>query len=268
MADQSRPPVLAPTDNEAPPGLRWFDHHCHLTTAKADPEDLVEAARLAGVDHLVTVGCDVEDSRRAIDVAARFDQVWATAGVHPHDADGGIDGLRDLLGEAGVVAVGECGLDYYYDNSDRAAQRRVFAEQIELAHSHDLPLVIHSRDAWDDTLAILDEHGLPRHTVFHCFTGGPVEAERCLDRGAFLSFSGIVTFNNAKSIQQAAAMTPIDRILVETDSPFLTPVPYRGSKNQPSLVTLVGQKIADVKNLSVDVVASSTWENTRDFYGV
>jgi TatD DNase family protein len=248
-------------------GLKWFDNHCHLTTIKTEAVEIVEAAEAAGVVRLLTVGCDLADSRNAVAIAARFDGVQATAGVHPHDAKEGVEGLEVLLSDPNVAAVGECGLDYHYDNSPRAVQREVFAKQIELAHRHDLPLVIHSRDAWDDTFAVLDDCGMPERTVFHCFSGGPAEAEMSLARGAYLSFSGIITFKNADELRAAAALTPSDRVLIETDSPFLTPVPHRGRSNQPAFVPHVGIEVARQQNISVEEIALLTWENGNDLYG-
>ena len=180
--------------------------------------------------------------------------------------DRGIEGLEELLAAAEVVAVGEAGLDYHYDHSPRAAQRHAFAAQIELAHRHDLPLVIHSRSAWDDTFAVLDRNGTPERTVFHCFTGGPAEAAECLARGALLSFSGIITFDKTDDLRQAAAACPLDRLLVETDSPWLTPVPHRGTPNRPALVPLVGAAVAAAKALAVEEVEAATWAATRSFY--
>jgi TatD DNase family protein len=226
----------------------------------------VAHARAAGVEGLVDVGTDVASSRAAIAAAGELDGVWATAGVHPHDAAGGIDGLEPLLGDAAVVAVGECGLDYHYLHSPAPVQRDVFARQVELAHRHDLALVIHSRDAWDDTFSVLAEVGTPPRTVFHCFTGGPDEARRCLDAGASLSFSGIVTFPSAGEVRDAARLCPIDRLLVETDSPYLAPVPHRGRPNRPALVAVVGAFVADLRGRPVADLADTTSANVRALY--
>ncbi len=256
--------------SEADP-IVWFDNHCHLTTNKRPAAEVVAEAAADGVTKLLTVGCTVEDSREAIAIAMEFDGVYATAGVHPHDAKDGTEGLAELLTEPTtkhkVLAVGECGLDYHYDHSPRDLQRAVFVEQIELAKTLDLALVIHTREAWDDTFEILDDVGIPERTVFHCFTGGPAEAERCLERGAYLSFSGIVTFPSATDLQEAATITPLDRLLVETDSPFLTPVPHRGQPNRPALVPLIGEKLAFLKDSSVSNIAHVTWENGQNLYG-
>ena len=153
-----------------------------------------------------------------------------------------------------VVAVGECGLDYFYEHSPRDAQRTAFAAQIALAHAHDLALVIHARDAWPDLFDVLQAEGVPERTVLHCFTGGPDEVERCLRAGMYVSFSGIVTFKNAADVREAAARCPLDRLLVETDSPFLAPVPHRGRTNEPSYLPFVGEAIAAVKGCTVDEV--------------
>lgn len=246
----------------------WFDNHCHLTSLDVDPAEIVAEANNGGVDRLLTVGCTVEDSARAIEIAAGFDNVWATAGVHPHEAEDGIEGLVELLDTGSVVAVGECGLDYHYDHSPRAAQRVVFEQQIALAFERDLALVIHTREAWDDTFAILDDVGIPPRTVFHCFTGGPAEAEQCLSRGGHLSFSGIVTFPSAQDLRDAAMITPQDRLLVETDSPYLAPVPHRGKKNRPALVSVVGEAIADLRGWSYDETASATTANALALFGL
>jgi TatD DNase family protein len=249
--------------------LRWIDDHCHLDlTAERGPsaDEAVAAARAAGVERLVTVGTDVASSAAAVEVARRFDGVWATAGVHPHDAKDGWEGLEALLGEPQVVAVGECGLDYHYDHSPREAQRASFAAQIALARAHDLALVVHTREAWDDTFAILAAEGAPERTVIHCFTGGPEEARRCLDLGAHLSFSGIVTFKGAPEVRDAAALCPLDRLLVETDSPFLAPVPHRGRTNEPAHVALVGEAVAEAIGVPVAEVADATWANAARVY--
>lgn len=257
-------------------GGEWIDNHCHLPEG-TEGDDLVAEARAAGVVALITIGTDLATSRAAIERAATSDAVWATVGVHPHDAE--VDGaavtagsdwaeLRQLLARPGVVAVGECGLDYHYDHSPRTVQREVFSAQVELAHELDLPLVVHTREAWDDTFAVLDEASVPATTIFHCFTGGPADAERCLERGGFLSFSGIVTFPSARGIRAAAAQCPRDRMLVETDAPYLAPVPHRGRPNRPALVVDVGRGLAAACGLPVAEVAEATTANARRVFGL
>jgi TatD DNase family protein len=237
----------------------WVDSHCHLPDAVAD--DLVAEAGAAGVGTMVTVGCDRATSLEALSLAARLPGVHATVGLHPHEAKHGVATIADLFdGVDGTspVAVGECGLDFHYDHSPRDEQRSAFAEQIRIAHRLALPLVIHTREAWDDTFAILDTEGVPARTVFHCFTGGPDEARRCLDRGAYVSFSGIVTFPGAQDVRDAAALVPLERTLVETDSPYLAPVPNRGKRNRPAWVSLVGVCLAEVHGVEIELVRDTT----------
>jgi len=255
----------------------WIDNHCHLPEGSEGQSQIAEA-RAAGVVGLITIGTDIETSRAAIATAEASEGVWATVGVHPHDAADasgtpvtarpGWGELEALLADPSVVAVGECGLDYHYDHSPRQLQREVFAAQIGLAHRHDLPLVIHTREGWDDTFALLDSEGMPRTTIFHCFTGGPSEAEACLARGAYLSFSGIVTFGSADDIRAAARLCPLDQMLVETDAPYLAPVPHRGKPNRPALVAAVGAGLADAVGLPVSEMASATTANATKAFGL
>jgi TatD DNase family protein len=247
--------------------VAWADSHCHVQYEGVGVEAVAEA-RAERVERVITIGTDTEESRKAIAVAHSTDNVWATVGVHPHDATEGIDGIIPLLGERKVVAVGECGLDYHYDHSPREVQRSVFAQQIALALDQDLALVIHTREAWDDTFAILDSEGVPPRTVLHCFTGGPDEARRGLDIGAHLSFSGIVTFKGADDVRAAAALCPLDRMLVETDAPFLAPVPHRGQPNRPAWVKVVGEAVAAVTNIAVSDIEGATWANTARVFGL
>ena len=246
--------------------MRWTDDHCHLP---ADGwEDVVTAARAAGVERMIDVGVDVASSQAALGRAASTDGVWATCGVHPHEARSGLDGLEALLDDAACVAVGECGLDFHYDHSPRDAQRDAFAAQISLANRRGLALVIHTREAWKETFEVLDAEGTPERTVFHCFTGGPDEADECLARGAHLSFSGIVSFPSAADVRAAAGRCPLDRLLVETDSPYLAPVPHRGKQNQPGWVPDVGSALADAAGRPVEEVAAATWTNATAVYGL
>ena len=249
----------------------WIDNHCHLGD-EDDPAVVVDEATAAGVVHLIDVGTSLEVSRACLATARRFAAVSATAGVHPHDAVDGVDGLHELLidgrSDGSIVAVGECGLDYHYDHSPRDAQRAAFAEQIALAHELDLALVIHTREAWDDTFSMLDSEGMPSRTVFHCFTGGPAEAEASLERGAMLSISGIATFPSATELQAAVAAAPLDRLMVETDAPWLTPVPHRGQRNRSVHVRLVGEQVARLQGRPSAEVAAATTDAAIRFYGL
>ena len=222
---------------------------------------------------MVTVGCDEPTTRAAMDTAAAFDNVWATVGLHPHEATTGLDWIEDLLSDAAVtrvVGVGECGLDYYYEHSPRTIQIDMFAKQIHLAHTYQLPLVIHTRDAWDDTFAVLNREGTPATTIFHCFSGGADEATACLAlrEGVYLSYSGIITFKTAQNLRDAAAVTPRDRTLVETDTPYLAPIPYRGKPNRPAFVPYVGAAVAEAQQVSVEELAAASWINTHRAFGI
>ena len=245
--------------------LRWTDDHCHLPD-DGTAGDVLATARAAGVERFVHVGTDLASSRAALGLAAEHDGVWATAGVHPHEARLGIDGLEALLADPWCVAVGECGFDFHYDHSPRDVQRDVFAAQVALAHAHDKALVIHTREAWEETFEVLDAEGIPDRTVFHCFTGGADEADECLARGAHLSFSGIVTFPTADDVRAAAGRCPLGRMLVETDSPYLAPVPNRGRPNEPAWVPLVGAGLADATGHPIADIAAAPWRNAARCY--
>ncbi|WP_419916377.1 TatD family hydrolase [Candidatus Poriferisodalis sp.] len=255
--------------NSAPQPEVWVDSHCHLWDGGAE---LVAEAQQDGVAWIVDIGTDVEHSIAALERARTLPGVAATIGLHPHDADEGPVALATLeqLINAGEtpVAIGECGLDYYYEHSDRASQREAFAAQIAMAHRYGLALVIHSRDAWEDTFDVLDAEGVPAGTVFHCFTGGPTEARAALERGASVSFSGIVSFRNASEIRDAAALVPTDRYLIETDAPYLAPVPKRGKQNRPSWVRFVGEAVAAARGVSTAQVAAETTANARRIFGL
>ncbi len=241
-----------------------IDSHCHLyDTRGAELADVLAAARVAGIVQMINVGCDAATTTAAIEIASAHPDVFATAGLHPHEARHGVETIVPFLDHPRVIAVGEAGIDHYYDHSPADAQRTAFAAQIQLAHERHLPLVIHTRDAWDETFDILVAEGVPERTVFHCFTGGPDEARRCLDLGAHLSFSGIVTFRTATDLQAAARLCPMDRLLVETDSPYLAPVPHRGRTNTPGFVRHVAQFVADLRDQPLAELAVATVETTR-----
>jgi TatD DNase family protein len=262
--------------------LAWTDSHCHLHDLD-DVQVLLERARSAHVTRLVCVGTTISSSvaalllARAASLSALTDneqpKLFATIGQHPHDASNDLSEITQLLGSSdqliagankpagSVVGVGECGLDYHYDYSPRERQREAFIAQIGLARTHDLTLVVHTREAWEDTFAILGEERLPQHVIIHCFTGGPTEARRCLDLGTYLSFSGIATFKNAEDVREAARLCPTDRLLIETDAPYLAPVPHRGSPNEPAYVALVGEALASLRGVDVHDFAVQTSEN-------
>jgi len=256
----------------------WTDAHCHLQgnflTAPEHPDGDLTAtlarAHDAGVDRVVVVGTDAASSAEALELTNSTGpvEVYATVGLHPHDA------LQDLapvaaLARAGhprLVAIGECGLDYFYEHSPRSQQRQAFAAQIALAHELELALVVHARDAFDDLFAILLSEGVPPRTVIHCFTGTPVEAEMCLAAGCDISISGVVTFKNAGSLREAAALVPLNRLHVETDSPFLAPVPYRGKTNEPAFVAVGGKFVAELRGEDLETLRDATSKNSARLF--
>jgi TatD DNase family protein len=255
----------------SPPRLGWIDSHCHLQHLSVPAREALARARAAGVEGVLCVGTDLASSTRAVELAGEEPDVWATVGLHPHDAvrlDDEWGGLLDLTGADRVVAVGETGLDHHYRHSSPADQERAFRAHIRLAHETDRALVVHTRDAWDDTFRVLEEEGPPARVVVHCFSGGAREAERALALGAALSFSGIVTFKNADGVRDAVRVTPPDRLLVETDAPYLAPVPHRGRENEPAWVAHVGEAVADLSDRDVGRVASDTRSVARTLFRI
>jgi TatD DNase family protein len=248
------------------------DTHCHLHLLEEPPERVVAEARAEGVGHLVDVGIDLDSSRRAAANAARLPQVSATAGVHPHDAvtldDRALEELRALLADERVVAAGETGLDYYRDLSPREVQRAAFAAHVRLARELDKALVVHNREAFADVLAILEGEGAPERVVFHCFTGDRRAAERVLEAGWYVSFAGTVTFRNAPDQRAACAAVPLARMVLETDSPFLSPHPYRGRPNHPGRVAVIAATVAAVHGVPVEQVAVATTATAARVFGL
>jgi TatD DNase family protein len=262
-----------------PASLRWTDAHCHLEYGEfgsaPTPTFYEEIAAAAdhGVLRLVDVGTDLARSRLACEHSQLSPHVFATVGLHPHDATQGWDWIQPMLEEsvgARIVGIGECGLDYHYNHSPKDEQQKSFAAQIHLAHQYDLALVIHTREAWEDTWAILRSEGVPTRTVFHCFTGGPAEAEvsLALAEGVMLSFSGIVSYKSATELREAAVLCPMDRFTVETDSPYLAPLPHRGKRNSPGYVSLVGAAFADAKGEDLASVSAASWSNADRLFGL
>jgi TatD DNase family protein len=248
------------------------DTHCHLHLLERPPEEVVAEARAEGVGHLVDVGVDLASSRQAAANAARLEHVSATVGVHPHDAvtldDRVLGELRALLADERVVAAGETGLDYYRDHSPRPVQRAAFAAHVRLARELDKALVVHNREAFADVLAILDGEGAPERVVFHCFTGDEQAAARVVEAGWYVSFAGTVTFRNAPEQRAACAAVPLDRMVLETDSPFLSPHPYRGRPNHPGRVAVTAATVAAVHGVPVEQVAAATTSTAARAFGL
>jgi TatD DNase family protein len=249
--------------------VKVVDSHCHLDDKQfaADRNATIERAAAAGVERMMAIGTGEgpPDLEAGIRLASQYPFIFATVGVHPHDAAKAVpetfDRLAELASNSKVLAVGEIGLDYHYDFSPRETQRRVYVRQLEVAARARKPIVIHTREAWDDTLATIREHGLPFGGIMHCFTGGPHEAERALEMGFHLSFGGIITFPKAQTVREAAALTPSDRLLVETDAPYLAPVPHRGKRNEPAFVIETVRRMAELRGATPEEIASTTTRN-------
>ncbi len=247
-----------------------IDSHCHLDSKDfdADRDEVIERAIAAGIEHMVAIGTGSgpPDLEAGIRLADKYPQFFATAGVHPHDAskadDESFKKLAELLKHPKVVALGEIGLDYHYDFSPRDTQRAVFIEQMRIAADANKPIVIHTREAWDDTLALLKQHW-QGGGIMHCFSGGPAEARQALDLGFHLSFGGIVTFPKALNVQESARVTPAGRLLIETDAPYLAPVPKRGKRNEPAFVVETARKLAALRGESLQSIAATTTANFR-----
>jgi TatD DNase family protein len=238
------------------------DSHCHLDDEQfeADRDACIERARAAGVEWLMNID--------APEFAGRYPNMYATVGVHPHVAAKATEETfarqRDQAANPKVLAVGEIGLDYHYDFSPRDVQQRVFARQLEMAAEFRKPIVIHTREAWDDTLELVAKAGgLPHGGIMHCFTGDAQQARQALDIGFHLAFGGVLTFPKAETVREAARITPLDRLLVETDCPYLAPVPFRGKRNEPAFVVETARRLAAVRGETMEQIAQATTDNFR-----
>jgi len=245
-----------------------IDSHCHLDDPKygADLEAVLDRAAQAGVTRMLSIGTGdgPPELDRAVRLAEKYPQIYATVGVHPHDAarvtPQSLDDLRALAANRKVLAIGEIGLDYHYDFSPREFQRDVFIEQMKLADAMRLPIIIHTREAWDDTISLLREHW-KGEGIMHCFTGDAAQAREALDLNLHLAFGGVLTFRTADQVREAARITPDDRLLIETDAPYLAPIPWRGKRNEPSFLAETARRLAEVRGVKVEHVARVTNAN-------
>lgn len=253
--------------------LKLIDSHAHLNDPRfaKDLPEVVSRAKQAGVDTIINVGYDLSSSLSAVKLAERYQGLWAVVGVHPHDAKSWTTELRDSLKELAqhekVLAIGETGLDYHYDNSPRDEQRYVFREQLKLAEELNLPVVIHSREATQDTLEILEEY--PNLScLLHCYSGSLETAKIYEKMGHYVSFGGPITFRNAHKLRKVVAGIPLERIMLETDCPYLTPHPHRGKRNEPAHLVLVAEKLAEIHDCSLEDIVQQTVRNTREFFRI
>lgn len=264
--------------------MRYVDSHCHLDMLPGwvegdlsledswrEIEAAVQRAHDAGVEWILNPGSTWKETPAVLAVAERFSHVFASVGIHPHEADTWDDGsyarLKGLAAHGKVRAIGEIGLDYYYDHGSREAQHRAFREQLRLARELDLPVIVHTRDAEDDTVAILKEEGAT-HGVIHCFTGTTALAEATLAMGFHVSFSGVVTFKRSEELRATAKVVPMERLLIETDSPYLAPPPHRGKRNEPAYVVKIAETLAELHGVGLAELAERTTENALRLFNI
>lgn len=262
-----------PQERSAP--LQWIDSHAHLDFDRFDDDrgEVISRAKARGVSRVISIGTRIESTERAIALAERYPEfIYATAGFHPlymtDDHEEGWRSLEELIVHPRVVGVGETGLDYYYDHTPHDQQRRSFRRHLQLANRFQKPIIIHIRDAFEDAFKIIDEEGIKAGGVVHCFTGGPEECLASLERGLYISLSGIVTFKSAKALRAAVPLVPNDRLLIETDAPFLAPTPHRGQRNEPAFVVDTAHCIAQLRGETLENLSLLTLENTARLFSL
>ncbi|NLU36379.1 MAG: TatD family hydrolase [Clostridiales bacterium] len=253
----------------------FFDSHAHLDDRRfdRDRQALIESLPQRGISYVINVGADMESSEKSIELAQQYPFIYAAVGVHPHDAkdmkDSDLDALLEMAKHPKVAAIGEIGLDYYYDNSPRDIQRKRFEDQLELSIKIGLPVIIHSRDAHGDTMEILKKYSSRlKGCVLHCYSGSWEMAKVYADMGFMISLAGPVTFKNAVKSVEVAEKIDLDHLMIETDCPYLAPHPYRGKRNEPGLVKLVAERIAEIRGMEMEEIARITLDNARKFFDI
>jgi TatD DNase family protein len=252
-----------------------FDSHAHLDDSRFDKDrdEVIKRAKENGISYIMNPGADFESSVRSVELAAKYDMIYAAVGVHPHDTetmdDMMLQLLKGLAKKPKVRAIGEIGLDFYYDNSPRDIQRKWFRQQIKLAKEVNLPIIIHDRDANNEVMNILkEEKAFDTGVLMHCYSGSPELAKQYIRKGAYISIAGPITFKNARKAVQVVEAIPMEYLMIETDSPYLTPHPYRGKRNESSYVRYVAEKIAEIKGISIEEVAEKTAENAKRYFSI
>jgi TatD DNase family protein len=256
--------------------MNLIDTHCHLTFEElaGDVDGVIERSKAAGVTGWVTVGTDPRENQKAVELAEKFENMYAAVGIHPHEArtvtEDTLKELRELAKHNKVVAIGETGLDYHYNFSSREEQRRVFIEHLKIAAELNQPVVIHSREAFEETMEILEQHsGSIKKVVFHCFSGSAEQAKVILDKGFYISFTGVVTFKNAEKTRQAAEAVPLDRLMIETDAPYMSPEPMRKQKiNEPALMVYTARRLAELKGMSLADFGEAVTATSKVFFSL
>jgi len=251
--------------------MEFIDTHCHIYYDKYqnDISDVINRANDKNIKHIICVGVDLKSSEKSIILSDQYESVFATVGYHPHESKSAVDNylykMLELLKHPKAVAIGEIGLDYYYKHSDKKTQIKVFREQLELAKDLDMPVIIHNRESDKDLYDNLKNSKI-NNGVIHCYSSDVKYANKIFDLGLLVSFTGILTFS--KSLQAVVKEIPLEKMMIETDSPYLTPIPFRGKRNEPHMVSFVAEKIAEIKNISIDEVANVTTETAKNFFGI
>ena len=251
--------------------MEFIDTHCHIYYDKYqdDINEVISRANNNNVNNIICVGVDIESSKKSLFLSEKYSSVFATVGYHPHESKlalpNYLDKLSDLSKHPKVVAIGEIGLDYYYKHSDKKTQIKTFIEQLELAKNLDMPVIIHNREADKDIYKAIKNSKI-NNGVIHCYSGDIEYAKKIFGLGLFVSFTGILTFS--QSLQKVVKEIPLEKIMIETDSPYLTPIPHRGKRNEPHMVSLIAEKIADIKNISIEEVAQTTTKTAKKFFGI
>jgi TatD DNase family protein len=254
--------------------MELIDTHCHLTFDELanDVEQVLQRSRAAGVVGWITVGTDPQENQKAVELAERCENMYAAVGIHPHDArtadDGTLNELKQLAKSEKVVAIGETGLDYHYNHSPHEDQKRVFAQHLEIADGLNLPVIIHSREAFDETIEVLERYGAGlKEVVFHCFSGSAEQAKIVLEKGYFISFTGVVTFKNAEKTRRAAEVVPLERLMIETDAPYMSPEPMRKQKiNEPAFMVHTARYLAQLKKMDLTDFAQKVTATSKTFF--
>ena len=251
----------------------FIDVHAHLNDEKFENvESIVENALSEKVNKIITAGFDISSSRKNLEIASRFPNVFATIGIHPEMVDelekDYLEVLKDMSKNKKVVAIGEIGLDYHFKDDNKELQKEIFVKQIELANFLDLPVVVHSRDAMGDTLELLKKHPPKKESLLHCYSGSIESAKEFIKLGFSFSFGGVVTFNNAKNVVKVVEELPIEKIMLETDCPYMAPMPFRGKRNEPMYIPYIARKIAEIKNIEVEKIAEITTKNAEKMFKI
>ncbi len=250
-----------------------IDTHAHLTMSQfGDLEEVLKRAKEAGVEYIINAAFDLESSKKSLELAGRYPNIFACAGIHPHNAgeldESSLSELSALLKNKKTLAVGETGLDFYNNEVPEAVQTKAFVKQIEISRDSGLPLVLHGRSAPDKMLEVLNSEAKGQKAVFHCFSQDSAYAKKVLDLGYYISFTGVITFKNAHSMREVVKTVPLERMMIETDCPYLAPQKFRGQRNEPAYVRYVAEMIAEVKKINKEEVEAKTTETAIEFFGI